>query len=175
MIEAKIKGCEVHSVLDNEIIIKLADRKDLGLVDGKNFDGYTLILKKKKPKSVNINSYMWQLCDKIARKIRATKDDVYRKAVREVGVYIDTIIPGGREAEFESMWAHNGTGWFAEEVGKWKGNTVYRAYSGSSVYDMEQMRRLVDWVVDEATYLKIETMTPLEIEHLQSMWKGESM
>ena len=73
MIEAKIKGCEVHSVLDNEIIIKLVDRKDLGLVDGKNFDGYTLILKKKKPKSVNINSYMWQLCDKIARKIRQLK------------------------------------------------------------------------------------------------------
>lgn len=173
MIRTKIKSCEVHAVLDNEIIIKLADRRDLSLVDGKNFDGYTLILKKEKPKSVNINSYMWQLCDKIGKRIRATKMDVYRKAVREVGVYIDTLIPAGREEEYKRMWAHNGEGWFAEESGRWKGQTVFKAYYGSSVYDMEQMRRLVDYVVDEATDLGIETRTPLEIAHLQSLWKGE--
>lgn len=173
MIEVKIKSCEVQSIFGNEVLVKLDKREDLGLIEGKDFSGYTLTLKKKKEKSVNINSYMWQLCDKIGKRTRTTKFDVYRKAVREVGVYIDTLIPAGREEEFKKMWSHNGEGWFAEESGKWKGQTVFKAYSGSSVYDMEQMRRLVDYIVDEATDLGIETRTPLELEHMKSLWKGE--
>lgn len=172
MIEAKISNLKIEFVPEVHLEIKLAENAKYSLVEGNSFEGYTLILKKAKEKTININSYMWQLCDKIAGKIRATKEDVYRKAVREVGVWMDTVIPAGREEEFKRMWAHNGTGWFAEENGKWKGQTVFKAYYGSSVYDMEQMKRLVDWVVDEATYLHIQTMTPKEIEHLQSLWKG---
>ena len=60
---------------------------------------YTLIFEKtKKSRSQNANSYLWVLCDKIARVVRTTKEEVYRKAIREVGVFNDVAVLGERMA-----------------------------------------------------------------------------
>ena len=48
-----------------------------------------------------------------------------------------------------------------------------RLYKGSSIYDREEMRYLIDYIVDEAHYLGIETMTPDEIERLKILWGGD--
>ena len=75
------------------------------------------------------------------------------------------------EAETASMlWEKNGIGWFAEPYHHGQGTTVLRFYQGSSVYDGEQMRRLIDYVVDEAKDLGIDTMSSTEKERLIQLW-----
>lgn len=147
----------------------LNDFKEL---EDKLLDGYTLTVKKTKKRSLNANNYMWQLCDKIAYKIKATKEDVYRHAVREVGAWFDTSCDADRADELVKAWETNGVGWFAEPI--LMGNRIasIRLYKGSSVYDTTEMHRLVDYVVEEAKELGIETMTPDEIKRLEQAWGG---
>lgn len=143
---------------------------DFCKLNDKNLDGYILTLKKPRKKSLTANSYMWQLADKIARKINATKNDVYKKAVREVGAYVEMAV---RDEDIDNavrLWETNGIGWFAEPYHKGRGLTMLRFYQGSSVYDGEQMKRLIDYIVDEAKNLHIETMSTTEIERLKQLW-----
>ena len=135
---------------------------------------YILTIKKHRKKSLNANAYMWQLCTKIAEKIRATKEDVYKKAIREVGWYMDMSVEAGKEEEAKSLWSMRGVGWFAEDIFCSRKFSEMRFYKGSSVYNSEEMRRLIDYIVDEATELGIETMTPMEIERLNQLWEGEA-
>lgn len=148
-----------------------ADLNDIKALEGKTLDGYILTVKKAKKKSLTANAYMWQLCEKIARKIGATKDDVYRMAVREVGAFYDMVIRSEDAEAAASVWGSKGIGWFAESHYESNGTTVLRFYQGSSVYDTEQMRRLIDYVVSEAKSLNIETMSTTEIERLKQLWQ----
>lgn len=136
----------------------------------KSLDGYTLTLKKKNRRSMNANAYLWVLCGKIADKIRATKEDVYRKAVREAGSWIDGVFSHADVAGIMAAWGANGIGWFCEHLHQTNNMASMRFYKGSSVYDGEEMRRLIDYVVDEAQELGIETMTPDELERLKQLW-----
>lgn len=46
-----------------------------------------------------------------------------------------------------------------------------RAYNGSSSYDTKQMSRLIDYVVQDAKSLDIETMTDRELSLLKEGWR----
>lgn len=177
MIELKVNNMAVYDtspeiriafgVPRNEAVNDLYKLKD------KSLDGYTLTLKKKRRRSLNANSYLWVLCTKIAEKIRATKEDVYKKAVREVGVYTEGVFAHKDVEGIVNVWEKNGIGWFAEKYHSTSSVAVMRLYKGSSIYDKEEMRYLIDYIVDEAHYLGIETMTPDEIERLKSLWGGD--
>lgn len=39
-----------------------------------------------------MNAYAWVLIDKLAAKLRASKTQVYRKAIREIGVASELIL-----------------------------------------------------------------------------------
>lgn len=144
---------------------------DFYKLEDKSLDGYVLTLKKPRKKSLTANSYMWQLADKIAKKIGVTKNDVYMKAVKEVGAYVEMAVRDEDIDEAAKLWETNGIGWFVEPYHKGTGMTLLRFYQGSSVYDGEQMRRLIDYIVDEAKNLHIETMTTAEIERLKQLWQ----
>ena len=48
----------------------------------------TVEIKRYSPKrSKNANDYLWELCTRIAEDQHITKEEVYRKQIREVGVY----------------------------------------------------------------------------------------
>lgn len=151
-----------------------ADLNDVKALEGKELNGYVLTLKKKKNKSLTANAYMWQLAKKIAIKVGITEDDVYRKAVREVGAYIEMVVRSEEAETASKLWEKNGIGWFAEPYHHGQGTTVLRFYQGSSVYDGEQMRRLIDYIVDEAKEQGIDTMTTTEKERLIQLW-GEKV
>ena len=126
----------------------------------------------KKKRSLDANSYCWILCKKIADVLRITKEEVYRKAISEVGKF--EILPIKNEAvnTFISAWSSKGIGWICETFNKSKleGYTNVIAYYGSSIYDTKEMSILIDNIVQEAKQLNIETMTPDEIENLKSLW-----
>ena len=134
----------------------------------------------RKKRSNNANAYMWVLCDKIASILHATKEEVYRKAIREVGVFNDVAVQAGEPCgALIEGWSARGIGWFSEMFDSTltdkydKPMKRVRLYKGSHKYDKKQMSRLIDWVVEEAKGLGIETMTENELKEMKEKWKAE--
>ena len=128
----------------------------------------------RKRRSIDANSYMWLLCDEIAKVLggKTTKEDVYRKAIRENGVFTFAMVQEGDEDKFISVWESNGIGWVAEKLDMCKvdGGVKIVMYHGSSTYDSKQMSDLIDYIVEEAQELGIDTKAPDEISNLKSLW-----
>ena len=131
-------------------------------------------------RSKDANAYMWVLADQIADAINSTKEAVYRKAIKEVGVFSDVAVQKGKPlGDLLSSWSSNGIGWFAEVFDSGLSDSSgeamkrVRLYKGSHLYDTKQMSRLIDYIVQEAKDLGIETTTPDELERMKTSWKGE--
>lgn len=126
----------------------------------------------KEKRSLNANSYMWVLCDKIAQAMSKdgaecySKIDIYQNAIREVGVYKDYPYPADELKTLAVGWSNQGVGWFTDEL-----DEGYRFYYGSSSYSKKRMARLIDYIVADAKSLGIETMTPDEIARLEAEWQ----
>lgn len=135
--------------------------------DLKENDVEITVEKYKEKRSKNANGYMWVLCEKIARKIGVTKYDVYKQAIREVGVFQDIAISEKAKGTFRTVWEAYGTGYFVEDFGMY-----VRAYYGSHNYNTAQMSRVVDYIVSEAKALNIDTLTPNEIINLVNLWES---
>ena len=55
-------------------------------------------------------------------------------------------------------------------TGKLEGCKKIIAYYGSSCYDTKAMSVLIDYIVDDAKAIGVETLTPEEIEGLKEGW-----
>lgn len=118
----------------------------------------------KEKRSLNANSYCWVLITKIAEKIRMSKEDCYKRMLRDYGqsdvIMMLPNIPADKYFKyFDSLGNHNG-------------ETIYRVYRGSSTYDTYEMSVLIDGVVQEAKNLDIEVMTPRELALIKETWNG---
>ena len=72
---------------------------------------------------------------------------------------------------FCRIWERNGIGWMTDTgPSKIKGCVNVTVWYGSSVYDTEQMARLIDAIVQDCRDVGIETMTPRELDALVSRW-----
>ncbi len=70
-----------------------------------------------------------------------------------------------------SLWQSKGTGWLVDELpSKLDGCTNVVLYAGSSVYDTDQMSRLIDRLIQDAQALGIPTETPNQIAERLSLW-----
>ena len=129
--------------------------------------------KESKKRSLNANAYLWVLCDKIAKKVGATKETVYKKNVQEVGVFdVVEVADGEPVAKFIERWERMGVGNIALPIGSSRdGFTNIMAYYGSSNYDTKEMTILIDAVVDEAKSLGIETLTEDELQRMEASWR----
>lgn len=132
-------------------------------------------------RSLDANSYFWLLCGKLADKltdedVQYTKDDIYIKAIKEIGVYKDfqNLSPSDAKT-LRHAWEMLGTGWITEQVDYMQDgeNVVVRCYYGSSQYNTKQMSRLIDNVVQDCQAVGIETRTPQEIESMLALWDSK--
>jgi hypothetical protein len=121
-------------------------------------------------RSMDANAYCWVLCEAIAESIRATKEEIYRQAIGQVGAFVELWVPECDARGVMECWEKMGLGWMAFDMGTTKGFTTIHAYKGSSAYDTKEMSRLLDWLVEEAEGLGLETRTPDEIERMKSLW-----
>lgn len=126
-----------------------------------------------KKRSLNANSYCWVLLQKMADVLNSTKEEIYKNAIKDKGSF--EILPIKNEAvnTFINAWQEHGIGWVCEVMGESKldGYTNVIAYYGSSTYDTTQMAHFIDYIVEEAKRLNIETMTPKELELLKDEWR----
>jgi len=135
------------------------------------------IRRKNEKRSLEANGYMWTLCTEISKVLSKespiTKEDVYRRAVREGNCYYPIPIKNEAVSHYQRIWAANGIGWFAEEAYKshtLEGYTTLHAYYGSSEYNTTEMWQLIRLIQEEAQSLGIETRTPAEVESLMNSW-----
>lgn len=123
----------------------------------------------RKSRSLNANAYMWQLCTQLAEVNSLTKEEVYRNAVKDVGVYKDFLELSEQDAStIRTAWEMLGTGWVTEQVDYMPdGSKVHiRCYYGSSTYNTKQMSRLIDYIVQDCKACGIETLTDAELSLL---------
>lgn len=129
----------------------------------------------RKKRSLNANSYAWVLCGAIANVLGSTKEEVYKKVIREVGEF--EVVPIRRDAveKFIKIWRSKGLGWLCDaKPSKLEGFVNVTVYYGSSVYDTQQMSRLINSLVEEARVLGIVTLDELKIKELIDRYdKGE--
>ena len=143
------------------------------LEDGKT---YTVEIKEKKEKrSREANAYCFTLIDKLAAKLNMPKNEIYRNAIKEIGGVSEIVCVKNEAVEkLRRVWAKNGLGWQTDVIpSKINGCTNVILYYGSSVYNTEQMSRLIDIIVNECKEQGIETRTPQEIESLINLWNSK--
>ena len=177
-----------HIFGQDNIVIPLVDgqnreiRDFLVSIDELDLDrDYSVkISENKRKRSLDANSYLWVLLGKIANELSkqtpTKKEDIYRDFVRDYGTY--EIVPIRKDAvkKWCENWGKNGVGWVCESLGKSKldGYENIVCYYGSSTYDTKEMARLINAVVDVCKEMKIETLTPDELERLKQQWRQNS-
>lgn len=132
------------------------------------------IKKASKGRSRDANAMCWALCADIGNAMQPPLDkvDVYRKAIKAVGVYIDKELPLWDVDVVRQRWESHGTGWLFEVVDDahvgWK---TCNLYFGTSTYTVDEMRRVLDWLVDEATQMEIPIpLSKQEEQELLERW-----
>ena len=138
-------------------------------------------LKKHRNRRSNAASRLcWELCSQIGRAITPPlpKEDVYRQAIKDVGIFIQVCIRKGDYDAFDSQWRGRGTGWFTEIVDTHDYMDVVdvMAYCGSSTYDTKAMSTLIDYLVDQAEQMELQIAYDLrEIEQIKEDWARDLM
>ena len=140
-----------------------------------NVDEYSEI------RSLEANRYLWVLCGKLAEKlsgekVKYTKEEIYRNAIKESGVWCDDEVEPDKVKWRCAAWRELGLGWFTERVDFTPDGEkeIIRFYYGSSRYNKRLMSKLIDNIVQDCQAAGIETKTPDQIAQMLSLWKGES-
>ena len=118
-------------------------------------------------RSLSANSYCWVLLDKLAEKLRTTKEELYKIAVSRGGVFEEIKVTSPEAGQrFKRVWQHNGLGWLTKTID----DTTILAYYGSSTYDTKQMARLIDYIQDECKEQGIEVRPQWEVDAMLTEW-----
>lgn len=127
---------------------------------------------KGKGRSLDANAYCWVLLDRLAAHYGVARERVYRQEIQSIGGVSEVLCLREKAAEaFCRSWERNGIGWMTDTgPSKIKGCVNVTVWYGSSVYDTEQMARLIDAIVQDCRDVGIETMTPRELYALVSRW-----
>ena len=171
------RGINVLQGISYSLVIPVPKGEAVNSIDFNTM--YTVEVKKKsKKRSLNANAYCWVLCQEIADKLTTggsytSKEDVYRQCVKECGHF--TVLPIRNDAveRFKSIWASHGIGWLTDDMGdcrNTKGYSLIACYHGSSVYDVQEMSRLIECLLDEAERLGIMIKPKEEVQALLDDW-----
>lgn len=121
----------------------------------------------KAKRSLSANNYAWLLLDKLAEKLHSTKEEIYRIAVANVGVFTEIKVSDAEAAKrFKRIWQHNGVGWLTRTINE----TTIQAYYGSSTYNTQEMARLIDFLQEECVQQNIEVRPQWEVDALLKEW-----
>ena len=126
----------------------------------------------RKRRSLDANSFCWGLCSRIADLTGITKEDVYRRNIREGNEYTQIPIQESAVTEFARIWGHNGIGWFIDVVddSDIPGYKLVFAYHGSSIYDTKQMSALIDRILQDADSVGIQRPGEQELMRMIDDW-----
>lgn len=154
----------------------LLDTKHLDIVEElKKENKLNIEVKKyRKKRSLNANSYFWQLLQELCELVELDTVEEYKRRVKELGIFRQFKIETENIKTFEKMWTSQGIAWFCEIADTtYIGDTelkIINAYYGSSSFNSKQMTRLIDGVVQDCKVYNIETKPQEEINSLLKEW-----
>ncbi len=118
----------------------------------------------KKKRTLNQNSYYWQLLNKLAKKLKIPSTELHFELIKKSCPFEEYLVP--EEANLRALE-------YYEERNKIEKNgkifKTIRVYLGSSLLDTSEMGILVDNLIDECKSQGIETITPAELERMRSL------
>lgn len=122
----------------------------------------------RKKRSLDANAYMWVLLQQMAMALHTDKEAVYLQMLEKYGVFTTLVVdPGKAERIVETLRVCKN---FGEITVKGKKGIQIQYYYGSSTYDSEEMAHLINGIVHECNELKIQTISPDEIDRLKEEW-----
>ena len=132
-------------------------------------------IKQHRERRSNDANACWALCTEIGNAMvpPMPKEDVYKRAIRDVGEYEPLPIREDAVETFKTRWAGKGTGWFAEIIddSKIKGYKLVFAYYGSSTYDTKAMSRLIDHLIDLTEQMELAIpLSKKDVQRLKETW-----
>lgn len=133
------------------------------------------VKKYRNKRSVTANSYLWILCKKLADKLYITDVEAYRRLIRDVGRYDLSIIHEKSVDYWVTNWNNRGIGWYAMKTrdSEHEGFVIVKNYYGSSVYDTDDMSRVIEAVVWECNSQGIETKSQEDIDSLIASYEAK--
>lgn len=153
----------IRYTIDGKLEITFTTYKSAikGLEDFKDKELNIKVTKFSTKRSLSQNAYMWTLLNQLGEKLHLSKDEVYKKYIKDYGVFEILPIRNDAADRFKRNWSKNGLGWFVEDLGESKlsGFTKLIAYYGSSTYNSKEMSRVVDAIVNDCQEQGIDTMT----------------
>ena len=141
-------------------------------LNGKTLDVTFKIWREKR--SLDANAYCWVLIGKIAETLNISAESIYKHAIKQIGVWQDVELTEKAAKTMRHIWESHGTGWQTEQIDETDGGVLVRFYYGSSVYNIKQMSRLIDYIIEDCRELGIETKTPEELALMMSEWDERS-
>ena len=159
-----------------EWVVSFTTREDpRKMMDRLKGSDVSIEIKKQDPKrSKDANALCWALCSDIGKAIYPplSKEDVYRKAIRAVGVFTEVKVCIWELDTLLERWSSHGTGWFIDVVDDaGAGHKKIHMYYGSSTYTVNEMRILLDWLVDQAEQMDIPLrFSREEEERVLALW-----
>jgi len=133
------------------------------------------IKKASKRRSKTANDFCWAMCTDIGNALKppVPKEEVYRKAIKDVGQFETMHMRAEAVDAFRKIWKSKGVGWFTEVIdySPIPGCKVVFAYYGSSTYTTDEMSRLLDYLKQDMTNMGLAIpVSKEEEERLLSAW-----
>lgn len=135
----------------------------------------------KEKRSRDANSGFWLMCDRIAKKLGNTKDNIYVEMVKKYGVFDDLIITTEAWPVYEKRHNDSSSVKFSKGYSLCdvvesysKGGQEWvkvRSYPGTSVYSKEDFKPLLDGVIEEAKELGIPFFSREELDQMLLVWE----
>lgn len=132
------------------------------------------IKKASKERSLTANAFCWALCSDIGKAMipPLSKEEVYRTAIKAVGVHTNVAVPAWQIPTLRQRWEEHGTGWFLEILDDFSiGSKWVCLYYGSSTYTVDEMKLLLDWLIDQCQQMELKIpLSKKEEEELLERW-----
>lgn len=123
----------------------------------------------KEDRSKQANAYMWVILQEMADMTQTTKEEIYKRYIKEKGLFRVIKVNNDAVQTLVKTWNDRGLGWVSEISNKDDTYTELIMYYGSSSYNTKQMSTFIDYIVQDAKELGIDTTTLEEQQRLLNM------
>lgn len=130
------------------------------------------IIKGRKKRSLDANSYAWALITRIAEAMGVDKETVYRHAICQTNQFEEMVLRNDAVEGVNRIWSSRGLGWIVQVVDEGDEYSLCFAYYGSSAYDTAVISKMIDGLIQDCRALEIETEPQEYIDSLLASWEG---
>lgn len=168
---AKSIRCQFDESGRQELVLPLVSRVEIAelksaVEQGKQLDVEVKVHRNRR--SLNANSYLWVLCQKLAEALKTDKDAVYLLMLERYGQFTHIIVKPQVVDKFVSEWRTVRN--LGEVTLNGQKGVQLQCYFGSSSYDSREISILIDGVVSECKEAGIETLPDEEIRRMSAEW-----